>query len=197
MVNAGDGVTRVALFGTEGALARCLAEELRQRGSEVVGFDLAGAQPGRIAAQLGDRPIGLAIFADDYAPSPVRASELQRSDMRNSLERLTFLPFAFAGSLRPALRKSGGGKLVLLSRRSARMEHVDTEGEYLQRPFRAAAHALWRCLSVEWCEDGIECLVIALKDAGQDAAVILDTITTATADGPVELLDEVGLASGW
>ena len=42
------------------------------------------------------------------------------------------------------------------------MEAQDPAGRYLDRPFRALAHPLWRSLSVEWRPDGISCRPIAL-----------------------------------
>lgn len=155
----------VTIVGTEGALGRRLAARYRGLGDSVRETALRpGADLESIAAELGKAPIDVLIFADDYSPPDRDAVSVTRAELEAGLERLAFAPFRLAGLLRSALAADGGGKLVLLSRAAASMEHRDRTGRYLERPFRAAAHALWRCLSIEWRKSGIECLVVALDD---------------------------------
>ncbi len=104
------------------------------------------------------------------------------------MHRLTFLPFRPAALLQPQ-PSAAKGRVVLLSRTDARMEVPDRTGRYLERPFRAAAHTLWRCLSVEWRDAGISVGLVAIDP---NAAPPVAELARAIAGGedepfPVEL----------
>jgi NAD(P)-dependent dehydrogenase (short-subunit alcohol dehydrogenase family) len=173
-----------------GATPDRLAERYREAGAEVVrlpyGTELSGS---------GERPLDLLIIADEPEQPVGMAS---RADLAAAMQRLTYWPLHLAAKLRPRLA-AAGGRIVLISSTAARMEHVDTTGAYLERPFRAAAHALWRCLSVEWKADDILCAVIALDP---DRTVPLEQLSQAI-EGvpdeafPVELTDAEGTRLGW
>ncbi|HWJ71695.1 MAG TPA: hypothetical protein VNX29_00860 [Kaistia sp.] len=112
---------------------------------------------------------------------------------------LAFKPFWLANRLKSALAASNGrGKLVLLTRSAAAMTAPDPAGSYLERPFRAAAHALWKSMSVEWQPLGIDCLVVTIDDATAVDTALLATITETNVppEGCV-LQDEAGRPLGW
>jgi NAD(P)-dependent dehydrogenase (short-subunit alcohol dehydrogenase family) len=164
-----------------GERADQLAAYYRQRGSTVavVSFDLL-------------------VIADDFDPEVHSISEVSRGDLAAAMHRLVYWPFHTAAAFKPRLA-AAGGRVVLLSATTARMEHVDTAGLYLDRPFRTAAHALWRCLSVEWHADGITCGIVGL-DHGRPRAI--EELAAAIAGGPdeafpVELTDIGGRRLGW
>jgi hypothetical protein len=75
------------------------------------------------------------------------------------------------------------------------MEHRDRAGRYLERPFRAAAHALWRCFSIEWQADGINCLLIAIRDP--EVELVPRAIGEAVPQVPASLKDVVGATLPW
>ncbi|MFI5408024.1 hypothetical protein [Kaistia sp. UC242_56] len=185
----------VVIAGSETATGAALADLYRNSGAQVSRLPLDGdSEPA--TADLADRPIDILIFADDFRAPRRRAAELQRTEFEAGLQRLAFKPFHIANILRPAL-VAAHGKLVLLTRSDAGMTIPDRAGTYLERPFRAAAHALWRCLSVEWHPE-ITCLTIALDTPpGIDAGLLA---TIATAPSPPEgspLLDRVGKVLPW
>jgi len=192
---------RVTIAGTEGALGRRLAMRYLELGDMVREIALApGMNFESVAAELSEEPIDMLIFSDDYEPPDRTATSVTRADLEAGLERLSFAPFRLAGLLRSALAADGGGKLVLLSRTAATMGHADRTGRYLERPFRAAAHALWRCLSIEWYAFGIECLIVALDDDADADAVsrLPQTIDAAHMhDVGVRLIDVRGRTLGW
>lgn len=200
MVTTGEerGMARrlhVVIAGSETATGAALADLYRNSGAQVSLLPLDGdSEPA--TADLADGPIDILIFADDFRAPRRRAAELRRTEFEAGLERLAFKPFRIANSLRPAL-VAAHGKLVLLTRSDAGMTIPDRTGTYLERPFRAAAHALWRCLSVEW-QPEITCLTIALDTPPEIDAGLLATIATATS--PPEgspLLDRVGKVLPW
>ena len=72
-----------------------------------------------------------------------------------------------------------------------------TTGRYRERPFRAAAHTLWRSLSVEWHDAGISIGLVAIAGT-PDVAELAEAI--AGRDGEpflVELTDLKGNVLGW
>jgi NAD(P)-dependent dehydrogenase (short-subunit alcohol dehydrogenase family) len=191
----------VAIVGTEGQLGRRLAARYTELGDGIRGVALRpGASLESVAAELGDAPIDVLIFADDESPPHRHAASVARAELQTGLDRLSYAPFRLAILLRSALAADGGGKLVLLSRTAAAMEHRDHDGRYLERPFRAAAHALWRCLSIEWRAFGIECLVVALDDPADADAIsrLPQTIAEAhSGDEGVRLVDSHGRVLAW
>jgi len=185
----------VVIAGSESATGAALADLYRNSGARVSALPLDGdAEPA--TAGLADGPIDILIFADDFRAPRRRAAELRRTELEAGLERLAFKPFHVANTLRPALA-AVHGKLVLLTRSDAGMTVQDRTGAYLERPFRAAAHALWRCLSVEW-QPEITCLTLALDNPPEIDAGLLATI--AAAKNPPEgspLLDRTGETLPW
>lgn len=180
---------RVTIVGTEDGLGRALGARYREDGHVVREIPMA-------ADAIADEPIDLLIFADAYEAPDRRIADVTRAELRAGLERLTFTPFRMAALLRPALAAGDEPKLVLVTRRSATMAHADTAGRYLERPFRAAAHQLWRCLAVEWREFGITCRVIAIDDP-RDGAAIGRLPRIIAEDGAAEFADDRGRPLGW
>ena len=188
---------RVTILGTDGELGRSLGACYREAGHVVREIPLPPNGDAEAAvAGMSEAPIDLLIFADEYDAPDRRIADVTRAELRVGLERLAFIPFRLAALLRGALAAGDDPALVLVTRRSARMEHTDTAGRYLERPFRAAAHQLWRCLAVEWHEFGIDCRVIAIDDPQDDAAVArLPEIIAAP--GAAAFVDDRGRALGW
>lgn len=190
----------VVIAGTEGQLGKRLAALYSDMGHDVVSLSLQfGADLDGLAAPLRGKPISLLVFADDYSGDDNDAAWIQRADMTTALERLVYTPFRLASLLEPALAE-GNGKLVLLSRASAMMEHQNDTGRFSERPFRAAAHALWRCLSIEWRDKGIRFGIVAIDDP-QDQAEIELLPKAISAIGheksPVTLTDVNGGSLPW
>lgn len=177
---------RRVLVAGEGALAEALAVHYAGHGWRVE----------RLAAADGD-PLDLCVLADDRQPDLARLDGLSRNQLAASLERITYAPFQVAATSRRRL-SAASGRLVLLSSASARMEQPDPDGAYLDRPFRVAAHALWRCLSVEWAADGISVTLLGLEQA---VPVELERLVAAIAVQDtgklVELRDVLGARLGW
>ena len=201
MVSDRQDTARVAVIGDDDEVARRLADLYARAGSRVRRVILgADDPPDGPAAAIGDGPVDLAILADGFSPPLRRASGVTRELLHASLRRLTFRPFRLAVRLRPLLAAAGGGRLVLLSRTSAAMEAPDPDGRYLDRPFRAAAHALWRCLSIEWRDEGIACILIVLDEPVTPEAIdrLPATIAAAATGGPgVSPIDGSGLDRPW
>lgn len=184
---------RVVVAGTEGATGRQLADHYRREGASVTEVGLrSGSNLGLIAAELGSQPIDLLVLSDNIEAPDCRLADLSRAELQAAFERLTFAPFRLAALLRPNLA-AAEGTLVLLTRESAAMGFRDTRGRYLERPFRAAAHALWRCYSIEWAPYAISCVLLAIDDE-REAAEIAATIKARTAEVPLTLRDARG---GW
>jgi NAD(P)-dependent dehydrogenase (short-subunit alcohol dehydrogenase family) len=186
-------MSRIVVAGTEGPLGQAVAARYAELGHEVVPVAItdSGVFEGAIAS-LGDRPIDLLILADDFHPAAMPAERVTRDGLRQGLLRLAFLPFRLAALLKPQLI-AAGGKVVLLTRSMAIMTAPDPSGHYLERPFRAAAHQLWRSLAAEWPKDGVSCLLIAVDDPG--AATELPVIITGARNGA--LVDGSGRELGW
>lgn len=181
----------VAGTGAEG-----LAAFFSERGARVDHIDLAA--PLEPAVLQNEDPLDLCVIADDLTPSRGPLSALSRDALADSLARLTVLPFRLAVAIRPRLAASGG-RLVLLTSIEARMQHGDAVGLYAERPFRAAAHALWRCLSIEWADEGIGLGLVALDpETRHDIAGLARTIAgEGPSFHPVELTDAAGQRLGW
>jgi NAD(P)-dependent dehydrogenase (short-subunit alcohol dehydrogenase family) len=148
---------------------------------------------------LDGTPIDLLIFTDDYAGDDADAPGAARTELATALQRLVYTPFRLAVLLHPGL-VAGTGKLILLSRASAGMEQPNDAGRFLERPFRAAAHALWRCLSIEWRDSGVRCGLIALGNPldSEEIQRLPKTIAGAGLDdSPVALGDSAGNRLGW
>ena len=184
MVRQENTRRRIVVVGTEGQLGQRLAAIYSEKMGDVMQIALTDDRHlESIAAELGEETLDLVIFADDYRPPDHDAEAVHRPELWAGLERLAYVPVRLASLMRSALAANGGGKLVLLSRTSAAMEHSHGSRRYLERPFRAAAHMLWRCLSIEWHKDDIQCIVVALDDT-TDAAMISrlpETIAAARA----------------
>jgi NAD(P)-dependent dehydrogenase (short-subunit alcohol dehydrogenase family) len=187
----------VVIIGIESAIGAAVAGLYRSAGARVMGASLDRDVEAKAAA-LGNDPIDILIFADAFTAPSCRATELKRGDFEAALSQLAFAPFRLANLLRPALAANSGARLVLLTRSAAAMTHPDPNGAYLVRPFRAAAHALWKSMSVEWQTQGIDCLVIAIDDATEADAALLATIdaTKVPPEGCV-LMDRHGKTLGW
>lgn len=185
----------VVIAGSETATGAALAELYRNSGARVSVL-ASDDDPELATGDLAAGPIDIVIFADDFRAPSRRAEELRRGDFEAGLSQLAFKPFRIANILRPALA-AGHGKLVLLTRSDAGMTIPDRSGAYLERPFRAAAHALWRCLSVEW-QPEITCVTIALDSPPEIDAGLLATIDAATSlpEGS-PLLDRTGKELPW
>jgi len=186
-------MSHVAIIGSESELGRQLAAHYAAAGHTVSELPLARATPPAPPdlAAAGES-IDLAIFVDGFVAAAGPAATATRAELRRALRRLTFLPFETAVRLHPALARSRG-RAALLSRREATMSAGDPLGHYLDRPFRAAAHALWRCLAVEWRGSGVECVLVAVPP-DVDAADLAAAIERAP-NG--ELVDIDGTSIGW
>jgi hypothetical protein len=200
MVTQQQSLGKIVIAGVEGPLGRHLAALYAEAGHDVVQLALEpGADPSALAAPLNDMPIGLLIFTDDYVGDDIDATKAERTELTAALQRLVYTPFRLATLLYPGLSVANG-KLILLSRKNAGMEQPNDPGRFLERPFRAAAHALWRCLSIEWRDGGVRCGVIALGSPLDDEE--LQRLPQAIADiglgdTPVELTDAGGNRLGW
>ena len=180
----------------DGDLARMLAGHYRQAGAAVFAVTFGMELEAQAAAIAG--PVDLVVIADGYEPVRGAVTGLDRTVLGSAMHRLTYLPFRLAALLKPRVAQANG-RLVLISRADARMEVPDSEGRYLERPFRASAHALWRCLSVEWQDAGI-----AVGLIGLDAQVLPDMPELADAIAgnrssaqPVEFAGVDGRILGW
>ncbi len=183
---------RIVVIGSESALGQAVAARYAALGSDVENVPLGPtSDPDAIAASLMDRPIAVLIFVDDDAPPATPAALASREDLRSGLKRLAFIPFRLAALLKPALA-GAGAKVVLLTRQTAVMTALDSSGRYLERPFRAAAHQLWRSLAAESSEGGISYLQVATDDLSvTDLPSIIDRPPNAM------LVDGVGTVLGW
>lgn len=191
---------RIVIVGTESELGRQLADMYNFGSTDVVSIALTGQDDlENIADFCGKSPISLLIFADgrDQAGTPLSAT--LRSEMRETLCRLTYIPFRLATLLRPALA-AACGSVVLLTRTTAQMERPDEQGRFSDRPLRAAAHALWRCLSIEWREDDIGFVAIALSNRSNQVPMPPrpDMIEAAVMrDARMLLVDGNGVSLPW
>ncbi|MDR3471132.1 MAG: hypothetical protein P4M09_05525 [Devosia sp.] len=159
-------MSRIVALAGDGPLANAVARLYRESGDEVHLVPLENEQNALAAiAALGDQPVDVLIVANGDQPPASIVAGVSRKDLTESLRAFTFLPFRLAVLLRPNLTLAGG-RAVLLTTQAVTMDFIDDEGRYLERPFRAAAHALWKCLSVEWQPEGICCALIAMDDAG-------------------------------
>ncbi len=170
----------VALAGSESPIGAAIAANLAARGVRVTHVDLASVEADALSREP-DSPVDLLIVADGHTAARTAATDIVRSDFEASLARLTFAPFRLANLIRPHL--SPTARLVLLSRSDTRMTVPDLNGAYLERPFRAAAHALWRCITVEWRKDGITGAIVAI-DHPSDADRLIDLLPQLPTDGP-------------
>lgn len=147
------------------------------------------------AATITD-PVDLAIISDIGTPSTGALDGITRADLAAALRRYTFAPLRIAALLHPRLA-AAQGQLVLLTRADVTMESPDPAGRWRDRPFRAAAHQLWRNLSIEWQPDNITCRILALPDAVLDPAAIATAIAAPPAGFPVVMTDLEGAVVGW
>lgn len=180
----------------DGSLAATLAGWYRDGGAEVAELSFGRDLESQVAALGGS--VELLVIADGFAPAPGSVAALDRAKLGAAMQRLTFLPFRVAALLRPQLA-AVKGRVVLLGRSDARMDIPDNAGRYLERPFRAAAHTLWRCLSVEWHDAGISAGLVALDPHAVPAvAELAEAIAGSDAAAfPVELTDIAGHPLGW
>jgi NAD(P)-dependent dehydrogenase (short-subunit alcohol dehydrogenase family) len=160
----------------------------------VTSVDLTSVEADTLSREP-DSPVDLLIVADGHTAPRAHATNIVRGDFVASLGRLTFTPFRLANLVRPYL--SPAARLVLLTRSDARMTVPDTNGAYLDRPFRAAAHALWRCMSVEWRKDGIVCALVAI-DHPADSDRLIDLLPVLPIDSAgCQLRDVNGSVLDW
>lgn len=184
----------VAIAGIESSIGAAIAANLVARGVSVTPVDLTSIEADTLS-RVPDSPVDLLIVADGHTAPRVRATDIVRSDFEASLGRLTFAPFRLANLIRPHL--STTARLVLLTRSDARMTVPDVDGAYLERPFRTAAHALWRCISVEWRKDGVVGAIVAI-DHLSDADRLIDLLPELPTDGPgCKLHDIDGRVLDW
>jgi NAD(P)-dependent dehydrogenase (short-subunit alcohol dehydrogenase family) len=179
---------RISIIGS-GTLAQALGDHFRGQGHDVT------VSPSAAAGQA-DLPLDLAIIVDAQGPEAPGLAAVTRAGLAAAMQRFTYAPFATAVALRPRLA-AAKGRLVLLSSATARMENVDTAGAYHERPFRAAVHALWRCLSVEWADDGIACGLLAIGEEPEPTAIANAILDQAYDGSLVELRDLDGTRLGW
>jgi len=183
------------VIGGSGELARSLACVYREAGAEVLEVDFED----ELVHQLSQVPaqVDLLVIADDFDPPAGAVAGLSRNMLAHAMHRLSFMPFRLAALLQPGLA-AAGGSAVLLTCADARMDVVDSAGRYAERPFRTAAHALWRCMSVEWQDAGIHIGLIGLDSFSPDLKLLMTSIAhTANAKGAVELEDIAGKTLGW
>lgn len=183
-----------AIAGSESPIGAAIAANLAVRGVRVTPLDLTSVEAGTLTREP-DSPVDLLIVADGHTAPRIHATDIVRSDFEAGLARLTFAPFRLANLIRPYL--SPAARLVLLTRSDARVTVPDVNGAYLERPFRAAAHALWRCLSVEWREHGIVCAIVAM-DHPTDADRLIDLLGGLSSDSAgCQLHDLSGKIVDW
>ena len=180
----------------DGPLAAALAGWYRDGGARVAEVSFSRELEAQLRPVTG--PVDLLVIADGFEPERGSVEAIDRAQLGDAMHRLTFLPFRLAALLQPQL-SAAKGRVVLLSRADARMEVPDGTGRYLERPFRTAAHTLWRCLSVEWRDAGISAGLVAIDP---NAAPPVAELARAIAGGedeafPVELTDTSGRALGW
>lgn len=180
----------------DGAVAAALAGWYRETGAEVVELSFERDLEVQLRSVAG--PVDLLVVADGFEPEPGSVAALERARLGAAMQRLTFLPFRLAALLQPQL-SAAKGRVVLLSRADARMDVPDDTGRYLERPFRAAAHTLWRCLSVEWRDAGISAGLVAIDPAAVPPLAELARAIAGRADEPfpVALTDPAGRVLGW
>ena len=180
----------------DGPLAAVLADWYRKAGADVAVLSFNRALEPQADAIAGG--IDLLVLADSFEPEPGSVDAIDREALRASMRRLTFLPFRVAALLQPKL-VAANGRAVLLSRSRARMEIPDGVGRYLDRPFRAACHALFRCLSIEWRDAGVSVGLIAVgSGATPSIAALAHAIDNPDHTRfPVELTDISGNVLGW
>jgi NAD(P)-dependent dehydrogenase (short-subunit alcohol dehydrogenase family) len=193
MVNDMQAKRRIVIVGGGSALGQRLCEIHANNVDDVIAVDLAEGSLEDIAAACGAAPIDLLVFADD-ADLPDAIGTATRQAMQEALYRLTFAPFRLATLLRPAVA-AAGGSVVLYSRTSAMMKREAAEGHFADRPFRAAAHALWKCLEVEWREDDIRLQIIVLRDPGSPSRLVEER-NGVRRSSPL-LIDEDGRERSW
>lgn len=188
-------MVRVVIAG-DGPLAAALADWYRQAGANVAELSFNRELEPQVVAVAGG--VDLLVVADSFEPEPGSVHSIDRDALGASMFRLTFLPFRVAALLQREL-VAVNGRAVLLSRSDARMDLPDGVGRYLERPFRSASHALWRCLSIEWRDAGVSVGLIA---AGSGATPSIAALTDAIGNRdesrfPVELTDISGNIVGW
>jgi NAD(P)-dependent dehydrogenase (short-subunit alcohol dehydrogenase family) len=192
MVNDMRSKRRIVIVGAESVLGRRLRDTYAGDGHEVIAVGLTGSLE-ETAAACGAEPIDRLIFADDMdLDAPI--SSAGRPDMQAALYRLTYAPFRLATLLRPAVA-AAKGCVVLYSRSASLMQRQPADGRCIDRPFRAAAHALWKCLEVEWRDDDIRLRIVAVHDP--DAPASAATATCRDAGAASVLVDESGTPLPW
>jgi NAD(P)-dependent dehydrogenase (short-subunit alcohol dehydrogenase family) len=184
----------VVIAGSDSPVGAALVAHYRALGSGVSEMPLEGDYA-EAAAAVTD-PVDLLVIADGIVPPARRLAELERHQLAATMQRLTYRPFHIATLLRPLLTEAHG-TMVLLTRRAATMTTPDPDGRYLDRPFRAAAHQLWRSLSVEWKGDGISCRLIALDRPDTHPVSIASAIAAEGVEGPVVMTGLGGEVIGW
>lgn len=180
----------------DGQLAAALADWYRDGGARVAELSFSRELEAQLRPVTG--PVDLLVIADGFEPEPGGVASFERQQLGAAMHRLTFLPFRLAALLQPQL-SAAKGRVVLLSRADARMEVPDSTGRYLERPFRVAAHTLWRCLSIEWRDAGISAGLVAIDPNATPPVAELARAIAAGGDEafPVELTDIAGRALGW
>jgi NAD(P)-dependent dehydrogenase (short-subunit alcohol dehydrogenase family) len=192
MVNDVRSKRRIVIVGVASALGRRLRETYAGDGHEIIAVELTGSLE-EAAVACGAEPIDRLIFADDRdLDAPI--STAGRPDMQDALYRLTFAPFRLATLLRPAVA-AAKGCVVLYSRTASLMERQPDNGRFIDRPFRAAAHALWKCLEVEWRDDDIRLRIVAVRDP--DAPEPGATAACRDAGAASLLVDQSGKPLPW
>ena len=180
----------------DGPLATALAGWYRETGAKVAELSFDRELEAQLRPLTGQ--VDLLVIADGFEPEPGSVEAIDRQQLGAAMHRLTFLPFRLAALLQPQL-SAARGRVVLLSRTDARMEVPDSTGRYLERPFRAAAHTLWRCLSVEWRNAGISAGLVAIDPDAVPPVAELARVIAGGEDEPfpVELADIGSHALGW
>lgn len=192
MVNDRRSNRRIVIVGAGSALGRRLRDAYAGDGHEIIAVELTGSLE-EAAAACGVEPIDRLIFADDMdLDAPI--STAGRPEMRDALYRLTFAPFRLATLLRPAVA-AAKGCVVLYSRTASLMQREPAEGRFVDRPFRAAAHALWKCLEVEWRDDAVRLWIVAVRHPGDLAPVATAAFHEMGSAGL--LVDEAGSPLRW
>lgn len=192
MVSETRSKCRIVIVGADSALGRDLCQKYANDTNEVIAIESTGGRLEDVAAACGDAPVDLLIFADAL-DMDAAISTAGRAEMRDLLYRLTYAPFKLAALLRPAVA-AAKGSVLLCSRETALMQREAVAGCFIDRPFRAAAHALWKCLEVEWRGDDIRMMIVALRDSSDGASVMIEAGRDA---GAGLLVDAGGAPLGW
>lgn len=157
---------RVVVTGATRGIGAGLAEVYRGRGDAVIGTGRNGADVsldvtdpgdfGSLAESVGDGPLDLLVCnAGVYLDKGERLEEGYAPDMWAETFAVNVTGvFLSVQTLLPALRRTGGAKIAIISSQMASQERAPG-GSYIYRASKAAVLNLGRNLAVDLRADGI------------------------------------------